>query len=55
MIFTMGGETLDPVQMNHWQNKKLANLQCSLSGTAVSWHLRLHETYENHWSPFVSG
>ena len=32
----------------------MAYIECSLSGIALSWFLRLHESYKNDWSAFVS-
>ena len=32
----------------------MSNTQCSLSGNALGWFLRLHEFYKNDWAVFVS-
>ena len=31
----------------------MAFIQCSLTGTALSWYIRLNETYKQDWSAFV--
>ena len=54
IIFTMGEQPTDPVAFNQWHKRKMAYIQCSLSGIALSWFLRLHESYKNDWSAFVS-
>ena len=54
IIFTMGEQPIDPVAYNQWHKRKMAYIQCSLSGIALSWFLRLHESYKNDWSAFVS-
>ena len=28
-------------------------IQCSLTGTALSWYIRLNDTYKKDWSAFV--
>ena len=31
----------------------MAFIQCSLTGTALSWYIRLNETYKQDWHTFV--
>ena len=31
----------------------MAFIQCSLTGTALSWYIRLHDTYKHDWHAFV--
>ena len=31
----------------------MAFMQCSLTGTALSWYIRLHDTYKQDWHDFV--
>ena len=31
----------------------MAFIQCSLTGTALSWYIRLNDTYKQDWSAFV--
>ena len=31
----------------------MAFIQCSLTGTALSWYIRLNDTYEQDWHAFV--
>ena len=54
IIFTMGEQPLSPAAYNQGHKQDLANMQCSLSGVALSWFLGLHKSYENDWSDFVS-
>ena len=54
MTFTMGEQLIDHVAYNHWHKQKGAYTQCYLSKVAIRWFLRLHESYKNDWSAFVS-
>ena len=54
MIFTMGEQPLHLAAVNQKHSGKMAYIQCSLSGIASGWFLRLHESYKNDWSAFVS-
>ena len=54
MIYTTGEQTLHPVAYNQWHKQKVACIQGFLSGNALSWFLRFHESYKYHWSAFVS-
>ena len=31
----------------------MAFIQCSLTDTALSWYIRLHDSYKQDWSAFV--
>ena len=31
----------------------MAFIQCSLTGTALSWYIRLNDTYKQDWNAFV--
>ena len=31
----------------------MAFIQCSLTGTALSWYIRLNDTYQKDWPAFV--
>ena len=31
----------------------MAFIQCSLTGTALSWYIRLHDTYKQDWHAYV--
>ena len=50
----MGEQSLDPVAFIQRHKWKMAYIQYSLSGSALIWFLRLHESYRNDWSAFVS-
>ena len=36
-----------------WHARRLAFIQCSLTGTALNWYIRLTDTYKQDWSAFV--
>ena len=36
-----------------WHARRMAFIQCSLTGTALSWYIRLSDTYEQDWHAFV--
>ena len=36
-----------------WHARRMAFIQCSLTGTALSWYNRLNDTYKQDWSAFV--
>ena len=54
MIFTMREQFLNLVAYNQGHNRKKAYIHYSSSGIALSWFLRLRETYKNDCSAFVS-
>ena len=36
-----------------WQARRMAFIQCSLTGTALSWYICLNDTYKQDWHAFV--
>ena len=36
-----------------WHVRRVAFIQCSLTGTALSWYIRLNDTYNQDWPAFV--
>ena len=54
MNFTIGEQPLDLVAYIQWHKGKMVYLECSFCGIALSVILRLHESYTNDWSAFVS-
>ena len=36
-----------------WHAQRMAFIQCSLTGTALSWYIRSNDTYKQDWSAFV--
>ena len=36
-----------------WHARRMAFIQSSLTGTALSWYIRLNDTYKNDWHAFV--
>ena len=35
-----------------WHAIRMAFIQCSLSGTALSWYILLHDTYKQDWHAY---
>ena len=38
---------------NYWHARRMAFIHCSCTGTGVSSHILLNDTYEEDWSVFV--
>ena len=36
-----------------WHARRMAFIQCSLTGTALSWYICLNDTYKQDWHTFV--
>ena len=36
-----------------WHARRMAFIQCSLTGTSLSWYIRLNDTYKHDWHAFV--
>ena len=36
-----------------WHARRMAFIQCSLTGSTLSWDIRLNDTYKQDWSVFV--
>ena len=41
------------VKYKSWHNRRMANIQCSLIGTALDWYTNLHISYKQQWNSFV--
>ena len=54
MIFIMWEQPVDPLAYNQWHKQKVAYIQWSISGIALSKFLRLHGSYKSDWSSFVA-
>ena len=47
---------LQPTTVNEnkfWHARRMAFIQCSLTGTALGWYIRLNDTYKQDWNAFV--
>ena len=40
-------------EYNFWHARRMAFIQCSLTGTALSWYIRLNDAYKHDWHAFV--
>ena len=54
LTFTIGEEPLNnPIQYRSWHNRRMASIQCPLTGTALDWYTNLHISYKQQWNSFV--
>ena len=51
--FSLGLQPLSAHEYKFWQVRRMAFIQCSLIGTALSWYIRLNDTYKQDWHAFV--
>ena len=52
----MLSEGLQPAsehEYKFWHARRMAFIQCSLTGTALSRYIRLNDTYKQDWQAFV--
>ena len=42
-----------PYEYNVWHARRMAFIQCSITGTALSWYICLHDSYKQDWSAIV--
>ena len=45
VTFSLGLQPTSENEYKYWHARRMAFIQCSLTGTAVSWYIRLNETY----------
>ena len=45
VTFSIGLQPTTPYEYNFWQAKRMAFIQCSLTGTPLSWYILLHDSY----------
>ena len=53
VTFSLG---LQPKSEHHykiWHARRMAFIQCSITGTALSWYIRLNDIYKHDWHAFV--
>ena len=43
----------NPIKYKSWHNRRMAYIQCSLTGTALDWYTNLHIPYKQQWNSFV--
>ena len=54
LTFAIGEEPQNnPIKYKSWHNRRMAYIQCSLTGTALDWYTNLHISYEQQWNSFV--
>ena len=54
LTFAIGEEPQNnPIKYKSWLNRRMAYIQCSLTGTALDWYTNLHISYKQQWNSFV--
>ena len=53
VTFSLGLQPSTSHEYILWRARRMAFLQCYLTGTALSWFIRLNDTYKQDWSAFV--
>ena len=54
LTFAIGeGPLNNPIKYRSWHNRRMAYIQCSLTGTALDWYTNLHISYKQQWNSFV--
>ena len=54
LTFAIGEEPQNnPIKYMSLHNRRMANIQCSLIGTALDWYTNLHISYKQQWNSFV--
>ena len=53
VTFLLGLKPMSDHECKFWHARRRAFIQCSLTGTALSWHIRLNDTYKQAWHAFV--
>ena len=54
LTFATGEEPQNnPIKYKSWHNRRMAYIQCSLTGTALDWYTNLHISYKQQWNSFV--
>ena len=51
--FSLGLQLTSEHEYKFWHARRMAFVQCSLPGTALSWYIRLNDTYKHDWHAFV--
>ena len=53
VTFSLGLQPTSEHEYKFWHTRRMAFIQCSLTGTALSWYIRLNDTYKHDWHAFV--
>ena len=53
VTFSLGLQPTSEHEYKFWHARRMAFVQCSLTGTALSWYIRLNDTYKQDWHAFV--
>ena len=53
VTFSLGLQPTSENENKFWHARRMAFIQCSLTGTALSWYIRLNDTYKHDWHAFV--
>ena len=53
VTFSLGLQPTSEHEYKFWHARRMAFIHCSLTGTALSWYIRLNDTYKHDWHAFV--
>ena len=53
VTFSLGLQPPSEHEYKLWHARRMAFIQCSLTGTALSWYIRLNDIYKHDWHAFV--
>ena len=53
VTFSLGLQPTNAHEYKFWHARRMAFIQCSLTGTALSWYIRLNDTYKQDWHAFI--
>ena len=53
VTFSLGLQPTLEHEYKFWHARRMAFIQCSLTGTELSWYIRLNDTYKHDWHAFV--
>ena len=53
VTYSLGLQPTLEHEYKFWHARRMAFIQCSLTGTALSWYIRLNDTYKHDWHAFV--
>ena len=53
VTFSLGLQPTSEHEYKFWHARCMAFIQCASTGTALSWYIRLNDTYKQNWHAFV--
>ena len=53
VTFSLGLQPTSEHEYKVWHARRMAFIQCSSTGTALSWYIRLNDTYKHDWHALV--